>query len=84
MKVFMRVDNLTTGSEVGRCVCDSNNVQKARLAFARLKGDTLSVRHGSFSCNVEDEYIMKVCNPNGYDLQLLEAAYDTFVEKPNA
>ena len=84
MKVFMTVKNTMTGVEVGKCVCDNIDVAKVRRAVAAANGDKLGMNHIAFSCNVSDEYMMKVCNPNGYDLQLLEAAYDTFVEKPNA
>jgi hypothetical protein len=76
MKSFVTITDTRTLTIVGKCVCDQFNIETARRAFAKRNGDATGMYHIAFSCSVNDEYIMKLCNPDGYDLHQLEDAYN--------
>jgi hypothetical protein len=80
MKVFVVVTDTHTFAKAGKFVCDFGDVERLRRCVAKRHGDDVGMHHIAFSCNVNDTHVMKECNPHGYDLHLLEAAYNEMME----
>lgn len=81
MKLYTYITNTLTYTKVGECVCDEKDVEKARRFVAQVNNDATGIHHIAFSCSVTDEHMMKVCFPNGYNLQSLEDAYNTITKE---